>query len=90
MEYSKKNPQQVTFQFVGIWNIPEKNINSENLENYGIWNTPGIFQKNSKTIEITKILEYGIFLEYSKKTITTLGGVKFNQVRKPMGLKGFF
>ena len=47
MEYSKKNPQQDTFQFVGIWNIPEKNINSENLENYGIWNIPGIFQKNS-------------------------------------------
>ena len=47
MEYSKKNHQQDTFQFVGIWNIPEKNINSENLENYGIWNIPGIFQKNS-------------------------------------------
>ena len=48
MEYSKKNPQQVTFQFVGIWNIPEKNINSENLENYGILNIPGIFKKIAK------------------------------------------
>ena len=47
MEYSKKNPQQVTLQFVGIWNIPGKNINSENLENYGIWNTPGILEKKS-------------------------------------------
>ena len=60
MEYSKKNPQQVTFQFVGIWNIPEKNINSENLENYGIWNIPGIFQKNSTTTKNMKILEYRI------------------------------
>ena len=47
MEYSKKFPKQDTFQFVGIWNISEKNINSENLENYGIWNIPEIFQKNS-------------------------------------------
>ena len=43
MEYSKNIPLQDTFQFVGIWNIPKKNINSENLENYGIWNIPGIF-----------------------------------------------
>ena len=50
MEYGifQKNAQQDTFQFFGIWNIPEKNINSENLENYGIWNIPGIFKKIAK------------------------------------------
>ena len=47
MEYSKNFPKQDTFQFVGIWNIPEKNMNRENLENYGIGNIPGIFQINS-------------------------------------------
>ena len=56
-----------------------------NIKNdiFGIWNIPGIFQKNRITTKMLEILEYGIFhgifLEYSKKTITTLGGVKFNQ-----------
>ena len=65
MEYSRKNASQ-----------HKKNI-------FGIWNIPGIFQKNRITTKMLEILEYGIFhgifLEYSKKTITTLGGVKFNQ-----------
>lgn len=42
-----------------------------------------MFQKTRGIINMCKILDYGIFhgifLEYSKKYITTLGGVKFNQ-----------
>ena len=61
----------------------KKNVPQQKYENFGIWNIPRIFQKNSTTTKISKILEYGIFhgifLEYSKKSTTTLGGVKFNQ-----------
>ena len=74
----------IFFQFFGIWNIPKTNGNKENIEIGGIWNIRGIFPKNSKTIKISKILEYGIFhgifLEYSKNCKTSHGGVKFNQV----------
>ena len=63
----------------------KKNVPQQKYENFGIWNIPRIFQKNSTTTKISKILEYGIFhgifLEYSKKSTTTLGGVKFNQVK---------
>ena len=61
----------------------KKKDNKENIEIGGIWNIRGIFPKNSKTIKISKILEYGIFhgifLEYSKNCKTSHGGVKFNQ-----------
>ena len=60
----------------------KKNGTQRNIEKFGIWNIPGIFQKKRYTMKIWKILEYGIFhgifLEYSKKSITTLGGVKFH------------
>ena len=68
----------------GIWNIPKNNSYNKKIENFRKWNIPGIFQEKSETIKIYTILEYGIFhgifLEYSKESITTLGGVKFNQV----------
>ena len=38
-----------------------------NIEIYGIWNIPGIFEKNSKTFENAKILEYGIPGIFKKK-----------------------
>ena len=70
-------------EIFGIWNIPQKSSYNKNIKNFGIWNIPRIFQKKSDTTKIYKILEYGIFhgifLEYSKKYITTVGGVKFNQ-----------
>ena len=59
MEYFQILPQQETFSNFGIWNIP--NGNMKNIEIGGIWNIGGIFLKNSKTIKISKILEYGIF-----------------------------
>ena len=86
MEYSMKNLLRENMNNFGIWNItrniPKKTVHNRNIEKFGIWNIPGIFQKKRYTIKIWKILEYGIFhgifLEYSKKSITTLGGVKFN------------
>ena len=73
----------IFLQFIGIWNIPKKMHHKKKYDIFGIWNIPRIFQKNIITTEILKILEYGIFhgifQEYSKKSITTHGGVKFNQ-----------
>ena len=58
------------FQFLK-YGILKKNGNKKNIEIGGIWNIRGIFLKDSKTIKISKILEYGIFhgifLESSKK-----------------------
>ena len=56
-------------------------INASQHKNdiFGIWNIPGIFQKNTITIKIGDFLEYG--MEYSER-ITTHGGVKFNQAGK--------
>ena len=51
---------------------------------FEIWNNPGIFHKHCITTKIFEFLEYGIFLEYSKKSITCFGGVKFNQVRNTL------
>ena len=66
------------------YGIFQKKLLQQNIENFGIWNIPGIFQKKSPTTKMCTFLEYGIFhwifLEYSKKILTTLGGVKFNQV----------
>ena len=60
----------------------EKIVPQQKYDKFGIWNIPKKLYHN----ENMKILEYGIFhgifLEYSKKSITTRGGVKFNQVGK--------
>lgn len=86
MEYFKISPQQDTFLDFGMWNISQKNGNKKNIEIDGIWNISGISRRNSKTIKILKILEYGIFhrilLEYSEKCKTYHGGLKFNQAIK--------
>ena len=79
MEYSKNTTQQRYLIFFGIWNILAIKIFDFFKYEYGI------FQKKAATKKLLKILEYGIFLEYSKKSITTVGGVKFNQVIR--GLK---
>ena len=53
------------------WNIPwnmkiskmeysKINLQQGNIEIFGIWNIPGIFQKKPSTREILKFLEYGI------------------------------
>ena len=81
MEYSKILQQGI---FSIFWNMEySKNGNKKNIKKSGIWNIQGIFLKNSKTIKIPIILEYGIFhwifLEYSINCKTSLGGVKFNQ-----------
>ena len=71
--------------FFKFWNMEysKKSGNIKNIEIGGIWNIRGIFLKNSKTIKISIIFEYGIlhgiFLEYSKMCKTSNGGVKFNQ-----------
>ena len=82
MEYSNFLPRQ---RFLtDFWNMEysKKFVPQQKYENFGIWNIPGIFQKQCTTTKNMKIVEYGIFhgilLEYSKKSATTLGGVKFN------------
>ena len=69
-------PQKETFQILE-YGIFQKNGNIKNIEISGILNIRGIFLKNSKTIKISKILEYGIFhrifLEYSKIVKQAMG-----------------
>ena len=62
-------------------NTSKKIVPQQKYEKFGIWNIPKKLYHNKNM----KILEYGIFhgifLEYSKKWVTTRGGVKFNQER---------
>ena len=78
MEYSKNKVLQRFLIFFGIWNILAIKI-----FDFFFKYEYGIFQKKAATTKLLKNLEYGIFhgifLEYSKKSITTVGGVKFNQ-----------
>ena len=42
----------------------KKNGTQRNIEKFGIWNIPGIFQKNGKTTKIWENLEDRLFHEY--------------------------
>ena len=83
MEYSKNKVLQRFLIFFGIWNILAIKI-----FDFFFKYEYGIFQKKAATTKLLKNLEYGIFhgifLEYSKKSITTVGGVKFNQAKELM------
>ena len=56
---------KIFFTVHGIWNIPIIFLNNQLFKNFGIWNIP----KKRITRKILKSVEYGIFEEYSKKTV---------------------
>ena len=77
MEYSNFYPQQDLFLFFGIWNIPYFTLNRF----FSIFMEYGIFQEYSKKIvKHSKMPKFWNmeFLEYSKKSKTVRGYVKFN------------
>ena len=47
-----------------------------------------ILQQNSKTCEISKILEYGIFQEYSKKKVKQLKKLGIKLLKLPIDIDG--
>ena len=61
MEYSTEYSMEYSMEYENLkMEYSKINLQQGNIEIFGIWNIPGIFQKKPSTSEILKFLEYGI------------------------------